>query len=130
MHLTRSVSQKSTLSLYIHQSNQYSKWMGLCNVLVLLASLSMIFYGVILKLHYHMSAIGYINNNFVILPLMMLVLGVLAFLTSAFGLIVSATESKPALIGYATAMAVTFLGLLGKIHFILISSDFFFLNFP
>ena len=103
--------------------------MSLCNVLVLLASLSMIFYGVILKFHYHMSAVGYISNYFAILPLMMIVLGVLALLTSAFGLIVSATESKPALIGYAIAMAVTCLGLFGKIHFILISSEFFFFNF-
>ena len=129
MALTRSVSQQSTLSLFVHQSKQYSKWMGLCNVLVLLASLIMIFCGVILKLRYHMNAIGYISTYFAILPLMMIVLGVLAFLTSAFGLIVSATESKPALIGYAIAMAVTCLGLFGKIHFILISSEVFFLNF-
>ena len=49
MPLTRSISQKSTLSLYIRESSQYSKWMGLVNVLILLASLAMIFYGVILR---------------------------------------------------------------------------------
>jgi len=87
--------------------------MGLVNVLILLASLAMIFYGVILRLHYHMTSIGFISTYFSVLPWMLIGIGVVAFLVSAFGLIVSATEVKELLIGYAATMAIICIGLFG-----------------
>jgi len=87
--------------------------MGLVNVLILLASLAMIFYGLILRLHYHMTSIGFISTYFSVLPWMLICIGVVAFLVSAFGLIVSATEVKELLIGYAATMAIICIGLFG-----------------
>jgi len=71
----------------------------------------MIFYGLILRLHYHMTSIGFISTYFSVLPWMLIAIGVVAFLVSAFGLIVSATEVKELLIGYAATMAIICIGL-------------------
>merc|ERR1712168_253492 len=123
MNLQRSLSQKSTLSLYVQKSAQYSKWLGLVNVLVLMSSLSMVFYGVILRLHYHMTSIGYIDSNFSILPWLLIAVGVAVFIVSAFGLVVSATESKGLLVSYAAIMAVLCIALFATAFICILTSE-------
>ena len=66
------------------------------------------------RLHYHMTSIGFISTYFSVLPWMLICIGVVAFLVSAFGLIVSATEVKELLIGYAATMAIICIGLFGN----------------
>ena len=61
-----------------------------------------------------MPSIGFISTYFSVLPWMLIGIGVVAFLVSAFGLIVSATEVKELLIGYAATMAIICIGLFGK----------------
>ena len=63
-----------------------------------------------------MTSIGFISTYFSVLPWMLIGIGVVAFLVSAFGLIVSATEVKELLIGYAATMAIICIGLFGKVH--------------
>ena len=69
---------------------------------------------VFFRLHYHMTSIGFISTYFSVLPWMLICIGVVAFLVSAFGLIVSATEVKELLIGYAATMAIICIGLFGN----------------
>ena len=61
-----------------------------------------------------MPSIGFISTYFSVLPWMLIGIGVVAFLVSAFGLIVSATEVKELLIGYAATMAIICIGLFGN----------------
>ena len=63
-----------------------------------------------------MPSIGFISTYFSVLPWMLIGIGVVAFLVSAFGLIVSATEVKELLIGYAATMAIICIGLFGKVQ--------------
>ena len=66
-----------------------------------------------------MTSIGYIDSNFSILPWLLIAVGVAVFIVSAFGLVVSATESKGLLVSYAAIMAVLCIALFGnKVVFI------------
>ena len=69
---------------------------------------------IFLRLHYHMTSIGFISTYFSVLPWMLIGIGVVAFLVSAFGLIVSATEVKELLYVYAATMAIICIGLFGN----------------
>ena len=61
--MNRSTSRASTLSLGTIKVNKYQSWLALLNVLILLSSLCLIFYGVILKLYYHLDTLAYCNFN-------------------------------------------------------------------
>ena len=45
MPLRRSESTRTTLSMFIHRSTKYQKWLGIVNVILLLGSIVLIFVG-------------------------------------------------------------------------------------
>lgn len=83
----------------------------------------MVFYGVLLRLHYHMTSIGYIDTNFAILPWLLIGVGASVFIVSAFGLVVSATESRLLLISYAAVMAVCCIALFATAFICILTSE-------
>ena len=72
MVLRRSDSAKTTLSMYLTRTSKYQKYLGLNFVILLLGSLTMIFFGVLLKLSYYMDQLDFLSINFALFPWMLI----------------------------------------------------------
>ena len=79
MALRRSESTKTSFSVFITRKTKYQRWLGIINVLMLLGSLSLIFFALILHFSYFMDHLSFVSYSFGVLPWLVLGVGVGTF---------------------------------------------------
>ena len=116
MALKRSDSVKTTLSTVVRRTSKYQYLLSSFNVIVLLASLTMLFFGVALKMSLKMDSFDFLDSNFSILPYLLMTLGSLMFIVSAISFIGFGTEVKTPYIVIAVLMGIFSLAMFGKFY--------------
>jgi hypothetical protein len=115
MPLLRSGSAVSTLSTMQRNATKYQKYLNLSNVFLLITSTILIFSAVILMKFYHIDKLDFWSAYFAIVPVYMIVLGLYTFLVCIFGFLISGSESRGLIAGFAVLLTIAFLAQLGSI---------------
>ena len=105
---------KTTLSTVIRRTSKYQYFLSIFNVLILLASLTILFFGLSLKLSYKMDSFDFVDPNFKTVPYLLIAIGSMMFVVSAVSFIGFGTDVKVPYIIIAILMAIFSIALLGK----------------
>ena len=114
MPLQRSASMKTTLSTVIRRTSKYQYFLSIFNVLILLASLTILFFGLALKMSFKMDSFDFVDSNFKLVPYLLIAIGSLMFVVSAVSFIGFGTDVKTPYYLIATLMSIFSLAMLGK----------------
>ena len=106
---------RSTLSMMQRKATKYQKYLNLSNVFLLITSTILIFTAVILMKFYHVDKLDFWSVYCWLVPVFMITLGVYTFLVCIFGFVISGSENRPMIAGYAVLLAIAFLAQLGSI---------------
>jgi len=106
---------KSTLSMMQRKATRYQKYLNLSNVFLLITSTILIFTAVILMKFYHVDKLDFWSVYCWLAPVFMIVLGVYTFLVCIFGFVISGSENRPMIAGYAVLLTLAFLAQLASI---------------
>ena len=106
---------RSTLSMMQRKATKYQKYLNLSNVFLLITSTILIFTTVILMKFYHVDKLDFWSVYCWLVPVFMITLGVYTFLVCIFGFVISGSENRPMIAGYAVLLAIAFLAQLGSI---------------
>ena len=117
MPLQRSASMKTTLSTVIRRTSKYQYFLSIFNVLILLASLTILFFGLALKLSFKMDSFDFVDPNFKLVPYLLIAIGSMMFVVSAVSFIGFGTETRAPYIIIGALMSIFSLTMLGKYFF-------------
>ena len=106
---------KSTLSMMQRKATRYQKYLNLSNVFLLITSTILIFTAVILMKFYHVDKLDFWSVYCWLVPVFMITLGVYTFLVCIFGFVISGSENRPMIAGYAVLLTLAFLAQLASI---------------
>lgn len=113
--MLRSGSARSTLSSIQRKATKYQKYLNLSNVFLLITSTILIFTAIILMKFYHIDKLDFWSAYFWVVPIYMVILGVYTFLVCIFGFVISGSENRGLIVGFAVMLTVAFLAQLGSI---------------
>jgi len=106
---------RSTLSMMQRKATKYQKYLNLSNVFLLITSTILIFTAVVLMKFYHVDKLDFWSIYFWLVPIYMICLGVFTFLVCIFGFVISQSENRALIAGFAVLLAIAFLAQLGSI---------------
>jgi len=112
MHRSGSVATGLSVGAFGATSSRYQKAIASVNVVLIITSLCITFYGGVLINVYYMDTLSFVDSNFAILPWGLVGVGIGTFLVSIYGFITASSEAKRHFISQGVMLIVCLLTLI------------------